>query len=68
MGKNFAPKVESVVEDGIKFRNEFRDKYNECFPQKRVKIRKIDKKKPWLCDDTFLSKLREKKTDCHLQT
>ena len=36
---------------------------------KRVKIRKSDKKKPWLCDDAFLSKLREKNKlyACHLR-
>ena len=34
-GKNYTPRADSVVEDAIRFRNEFRDGYNKCFPQKR---------------------------------
>ena len=37
-GEKFAPGIDSIVEDSIRFRNEFRDGYNKCFPQKRVKI------------------------------
>ena len=31
-----------MVESATRFRNELRDGYNGCFPQKKVKIRKID--------------------------
>ena len=40
-GKTLLTGVDSIVEDAIRFRNEFRDGYNNCFPQKRVKISKI---------------------------
>jgi hypothetical protein len=45
-GKKYAPQADSKVEDVERFRNEFRDGYNECFPQKKVKIRLIDIRKP----------------------
>jgi hypothetical protein len=48
------------VEDVERFRNEFRDGYNECFPQKKVKIRKIDIRKPWLDDDSLKGKVKER--------
>ena len=57
-GRDFAPGVDSIVEDAIRFRNEFRDGYNKCFPQKRVKIRRIDIRKPWLNDDTLKGKIK----------
>ena len=59
-GENFVPGAVSVVEDSIRFRNEFRDGYNKCFPQKKVKIRKIDLRKPWLNDDTLKGKIKER--------
>ena len=59
-GENFTPAVDSVVEDAVRFRNEFRDGYNGCFPQKRVRIRKIDVRKPWLDDDTLKGKIKER--------
>ena len=49
-----------MLDDAVRFRNEFRDGYNECFPQKRVKIRKIDVRKPWLDDDTLKGKIKER--------
>jgi hypothetical protein len=36
------------------------DIYNVCFPLVRKKVRRVDLLKPWLCDDAFLSKVREK--------
>ena len=59
-GRGFALGGESVAEDAARFRNEFRDGYNECFPQKRVRLRGIDIRKPWLCDEDFLGKVKEK--------
>merc|ERR1739838_322599 len=53
-GKNFAPKAGSVAEDSVKFENELGDVYNLCFPLKKIRIRKIDEKKPWLTDVSFL--------------
>ena len=46
-GKIFAPSCDSVEEDINEFRNGLRDGYNDCFPQKRCKLRKIDIEKPW---------------------
>ena len=34
-GESFTPTVDSVNEDATRFRNEFRDEYNKCFPQKK---------------------------------
>ena len=34
--------------------------YNVCFPLKKIRIRKIDEKKPWLTDVSFLAKVKEK--------
>ena len=59
-GKKFAPRSDSVAEDAATFRNEFRDGYNHCFPLKRVRLRRIDIRKPWLCDDIFLGKVKER--------
>merc|ERR1711911_49855 len=59
-GSNFASRVDSVVEDSIRFRNELRDGYNQCFPQKRVRVRNIDIRKPWLDDDILKGKIKEK--------
>ena len=41
--------------------------YDICFPLKRVRLRKIDKLKPWLCDDSYLKKVKEKNNlyRCH---
>ena len=57
-GESFMPRVDSVAEDAARFRNELRDEYNVCFPQKKVRIRPIDEKKPWLNDASFLNKVR----------
>ena len=68
-GWDYAPRSESASEDANRFRNEFRDMYNTCFPLIRKKICKIDLLKPWLCDNTFLSKVKEKNRlfSCHLK-
>ena len=47
-------------EDAIRFKNEFRDGYNRFFPQRRVRIKKIDLRKPWLDDDTLKEKIKER--------
>ena len=49
-----------MVDDAIKFRNELRDGYNTCFPLKRVRVRKIDIRKPWLDDEALKSKIKER--------
>ena len=49
-----------MVEDAIRFRNEFRDGYNECFPQRKIRIKKIDIRKPWLDNDSLKGKIKEK--------
>ena len=56
-GKNFAPKAVSVAEDSVKFGKELGDGYDLCFPLKRVRIRKIDEKKPWLTKLTKLTNI-----------
>ena len=56
--------VNTVVDDAIRFRNELRDGYNTCFPQRKVKIRKIDLRKPWLDDDLLKNKIKERNTLC----
>ena len=52
--------IDSVAEDAIRFKNEFRDGYNRFFPQRRVRIKKIDLRKPWLDDDTLKEKIKER--------
>ena len=52
--------VDSIEEDVNQFRNELRDGYNNCFPLKRIKVRKLDIEKPWLNDATLLSKIKER--------
>ena len=59
-GESFAPRVESVAEDAAGFRNELRDEYNKCFPQKRVRVRRIDKTKPWLNDAELLGLIKRR--------
>jgi hypothetical protein len=59
-GWDYAPHSDSASHESDQFRNEFRDIYNVCFPLVRKRVRKIDLLKPWLCDDAFLSKVREK--------
>ena len=49
-----------MAEDAIRFKNEFRDGYNRFFPQRRVRIKKIDLRKPWLDDDTLKEKIKER--------
>ena len=57
---NFVPQVESVEDDAANFRNQVRDMYDICFPQKKVKVNVKDIHKPWLCDDGFIAMVREK--------
>ena len=45
-----------------KFRNEFRDMYNESFPWVENKKSKRDREKPWLDDPEFKSLVEEKAT------
>ena len=59
-GKSFAPRANSVVEDAATFRNELRDEYNKCFPQKKVRVRKIERTKPWLCDAELLGLMKRR--------
>ena len=49
-----------MAEDAIRFKNEFRDGYNRFFPQRKVRIRRIDLRKPWLDDDTLKDKIKER--------
>jgi hypothetical protein len=49
------------VEDNVaRFRNEFRDVYNEVFPLTEDKRKQKDKEKPWLDDPQFKVMVREK--------
>ena len=57
-GETFDAQSNSIKEDCSRFRNEFRDAYNSFFPQKRVKVRKIDMLKPWLNNEILLSKVK----------
>ena len=59
-GETVAPRVETVAEDAARFRNELRDGYNKCFPQKKVRIRRIDKTKPWLNDAELLGLMKRR--------
>ena len=43
-----------------RFRNEFRDMYNEAFPWAEKKARKKDLEKPWLDDEDFKALVAEK--------
>ena len=43
-----------------KFRNEFRDMYDECFPWTESKKRKRDMEKPWLDEPEFKNLVEEK--------
>ena len=49
-----------MAEDVARFRNEIRDEYDRCFPQKRVRLRNIDKRKPWLNDAELLGLIKER--------
>ena len=49
-----------MADDATRFRNEFRDAYNRFFPQKKVKLNKLDYLKPWLNDDNLLSKIKQR--------
>ena len=59
-GKSFVPRPDSIAEDAARFRNDMRDQYNVCFPQRKVKIRKIDEKKPWLNDPELIGLIKER--------
>ena len=43
-----------------RFRNSFRDMYDEVFPWVEDKRRKVDEEKPWLDDGEFKELVREK--------
>ena len=49
-----------VEENVARFRNSFRDLYNESFPWVEVKRRKRDEEKPWLDDLEFKELVKEK--------
>ena len=49
-----------MEDDAANFRNQVRDMYDMCFPQKRIKVNVKDILKPWLCDDEFIAMVREK--------
>ena len=59
-GNNFQANSASVVEDASRFRNELRDAYNICFPQKKIRIKNINLLKPWLNNDALISKIKYK--------
>jgi hypothetical protein len=50
-GWDYAPRGDTAMDESDRFRNEFRDIYNVCFPLVRKRVRKIDLLKPWLCDE-----------------
>jgi len=49
-----------VGDNVARFRNEFRDVYNEVFPLTEDKRKPKDKEKPWLDDPQFKAMIREK--------
>ena len=59
-GSDLVIKSDSVAEDCVKFRNEFRDEYNTCFPLIKVRLRRADLTKPWLNDASLIGKIRER--------
>ena len=59
-GSNFVVGRDSVAEDSVRFRNEFRDEYNRCFPLIKVKVRRVDMEKPWLNDAILIGKIKER--------
>jgi hypothetical protein len=40
--RDYAPRGDAASDESDRFRNEFRDIYNVCFPLVKKKIRKID--------------------------